>query len=106
MKVSPSAAERLHPRGITFFDPDKGGTIKGGICFVDFHADHVRLRFGLGAFLEDPKSLLASAGRLYMRHLDLESFDSAPWQDIEKLIHASATLNVMDLPGSTNHDDH
>ena len=93
MKVSPSATERIHPRGITFFDPDKGGTIKGGICFVDIIDDHVRLRFGLGAFLEDPKSLLSEGGRLYMRHLDISSFDNAPWKDIEALIYESANLS-------------
>lgn len=96
-KVSPSAAERIHPRGIAFFDPDKGGTIKGGICFVDIHHDHVRVRFGLGAFLEDPNSLLSAAGRQYMRHMDIFSFDTAPWRDLEKLIRASANLNVSEL---------
>ena len=92
MKVNPSATERIHPRGITFYDPAKGGTITGGICFVEIYDEFVRLRFGLGVFLEDPKSLLIG-GRLYMRHMDISSFDDAPWQDIEALIHASANLN-------------
>jgi hypothetical protein len=96
MKVNPLATERIHPRGITFYDPDKGGTIKGGICFVDIQDNYVRLRFGLGAFLEDPKSLLTGAGRLYMRHIDISSFDNAPWKDIEALIHASANLNGLE----------
>jgi len=58
MRVNPMATERIHSRGLTFYDPDKGGTIKGGICFVDIRDDYVRLRFGLGVFLDDPKSLL------------------------------------------------
>ena len=91
MRVSPLATERIHPRGITFYNPDKGGTIKGGICFVDIQDDHVRLRFGLGVFLDDPKSLL-TGDRLYMRHMDITSFDDAPWKDIEALIQASANL--------------
>ena len=91
-RVNPSATERLYSRGLTFYDADKGGTIKGGICFVDIQDDHVRLRFGLGAFLDDPKSLL-SGDQLYMRYLDISSFDDAPWNDIEALIQASANLN-------------
>lgn len=96
MKVSPLATERIHPRGITFYNPDQGGTIKGGICFVDIQDDYVKLRFGLGAFLEDPKSLLTGEGRLYMRHMDIASFDNAPWKDIEALIQASANLNSLE----------
>jgi hypothetical protein len=92
MRVNPLATERIHSRGLTFYDPDKGGTIKGGICFVDIRDDYVRLRFGLGVFLDDPKSLLAG-DRLYMRHMDISSFDHAPWNDIEALINASANLN-------------
>jgi len=91
MKVSPFATERIHPRGLTFYDPDKGGTIKGGICFVDIRDEFVRLRFGLGVFLDDPKSLL-TGDRLAMRYMDISSFDNAPWKDIEALIHASAHL--------------
>ncbi len=91
VRVSPSATERISSRGLTFYDADKGGTISGGICFVDIQDDHVRLRFGLGSFLDDPKSLL-SGERLYMRHLDISSLDDAPWPDIEALIQASANL--------------
>jgi hypothetical protein len=90
-RVKPAATERIHSRGLTFYDADKGGTISGGICFVDIRDDHVRLRFGLGVFLDDPKSLLAG-DRRYMRHLDISSFDEAPWTDIEDLIQASANL--------------
>ncbi|HAV76952.1 MAG TPA: hypothetical protein DCX53_06310, partial [Anaerolineae bacterium] len=70
---------------------EKGGTISGGICFVEIHDNHVRIRFGLGAFLEDPKSLLSGDQR-YMRYMDISSFDDAPWGDIEALIRASANL--------------
>ena len=95
-RVNPAATERIHSRGLTFYDADKGGTISGGICFVDIRDDHVRVRFGLGAFLDDPKSLLAG-DRLYMRHLDISSFDEAPWTDIEALIQASANLDSSKL---------
>ena len=92
VRVNPSASERISSCGLTFFDADKGGTITGGICFADIQDNHVRLRFGLGAFLHDPKSLL-SGDQLYMRYLDILSFDDAPWADIEALIEASANLD-------------
>jgi len=96
VRVNPSATERISPGGLTFYDADKGGTIKGGICFVDIQDDHVRLRFGLGVFLDDPKSLL-SGDRRYMRYMDISSFDDAPWTDIEALIQASANLDSSQL---------
>lgn len=95
-RVTPSATERISGRGLTFYDADKGGTITGGICFVDIRDDHVRLRFGLGAFLDDPKSLLAG-DRLDMQYLDIPSFDDAPWTDIEALIQESANLDSSRL---------
>ena len=91
IRVNPSATERIHSRGLTFYDAEKGGTISGGICFVEIHDNHVRIRFGLGVFLEDPKSLLSGDQR-YMRYMDISSFDDAPWGDIEALIRASANL--------------
>jgi len=96
--VAPWATERIKLGGLTYYDANKGGTIKGGICFVDIRDDHVRLRFGLGVFLDDPKSLLAG-DRLYMRHLDISSFDDAPWTDIEALIQASANLDSSEING-------
>ena len=94
--VCPSATERIRSSGLTLYDADKGGTISGGICFVDIQDDHVRLRFGLGKLLDDPKSLL-SGDRLYMRYLDIWSFDNAPWSDIEALIQASASLGASKI---------
>jgi hypothetical protein len=70
VRVNPSATDRISSRGLTFYDADKGGTIKGGICFVDIRDDGVRIHFGLGAFLDDPKSLLRG-DRLYMRYMDI-----------------------------------
>ena len=99
MSVNPLATERISSCGLTFYDANKGGTIKGGICFVDIQGDHVRVRFGLGAFLDDPKSLL-SGDQLYMRYLDISSFDEAPWTDIEALIQASANLDSSGLNSS------
>lgn len=85
-------------RGLTFYDAEKGGTIKGGICFVEILRDCIRLSFGLGAFLDDPKSLLRGE-RKYKRFLELSSFDDAPWEDIESLIRASADFDLSRLSG-------
>jgi hypothetical protein len=65
MTVNPLATDMIHSRGISFYDPDKGGTIKGGICFVDILDDYGMLRFGLGGFLDDPKSMLTGGRLLY-----------------------------------------
>ena len=97
-RVVPWATERISLGGLTYYDASKGGTITGGICFVDIQDDHVRIRFGLGVFLDAPKSLLAG-DRLYMRYLDISSFDDAPWTDIEDLIQASANLDSSKLNG-------
>jgi len=101
IRIKPSATERIHSRGLTFYDAEKGGTISGGICFVDIHDNHVRIRFGLGAFLEDPKSLL-SGDQIAMRHMDISSFDDAPWEDIEALIQESANLDSTVLNSRSN----
>lgn len=101
IRIKPSATERIHSRGLTFYDAEKGGTISGGICFVDIQDNHVRLRFGLGAFLDDPKSLL-SGDQIAMRHMDISSFDDAPWEDIEALIQASANLDSSVLNSRSN----
>lgn len=98
LSVNPSAAERLHSRGLTLYDAEKGGTIKGGICFVDIIHDHVRVRFGLGALLDDPKGLLAG-DQQYMRYLDIYSYDEAPWEDIEALIRASDDQDPKQIYG-------
>jgi hypothetical protein len=91
-RVKPSADERIGSTGLTFYDSNKGGTITGGICFVDIQEGYVRIRFGLGAFLDDPKSLLLG-DQINMRYIDISSFDDAPWSDIETLIQASANLD-------------
>ena len=89
-RVVPSATERINSRGLTFYDADKGGTIKGGICFIEIRKDHVRLSFGLGAFLDDPMSLL-SGERLYKRFLEISSFEDTPWSAIEALMFGESS---------------
>ena len=103
LNVKPTATERISSTGITLFDADKGGTITGGICFVDIRGGFVRLRFGRGALLSDPNSLL-SGDQKYMRYMDLRSFEEAPWMDIESLIRESANLDESLGRVNTNED--
>ncbi|NNE71127.1 MAG: hypothetical protein HKN29_12295 [Rhodothermales bacterium] len=90
--VKPDAAQRIRRTGITLFDPRKGGTITGGICFVDILEGFVRVRFGRGVFLDDPKELLRGKQK-YMRYLNIHSFSDAPWEDLESVIRESAMLD-------------
>jgi hypothetical protein len=90
--VKPWATERIRASGITLFDATKGGTITGGICFVDIPDGFVRVRLGRGALLSDPNSLL-SGKQKFMRYLDIRSFDEAPWHELELLIRESANLD-------------
>ena len=102
--IKPWAKERIRGSGITVYDPKKGGTITGGICFVDILDGFVRIRFGRGVFLNDPNALL-SGEQKFMRYLDIRSYDDAPWDDIERMIRESAELEesvvrASDLWGS------
>ncbi|MBO6576813.1 MAG: hypothetical protein JJ896_14390 [Rhodothermales bacterium] len=90
--VKPWAEERIRRTGITLFDPKKGGTVTGGICFVDIHNGFVRVRFGRGVFLDDPCDLL-QGDQKYMRFMDLHSFDDTPWEELERLLQQSAHLD-------------
>jgi hypothetical protein len=95
-KVAPTATERINAKGLTFYDAEKGGPVKGGICGVEIRDNCVRVSFAHGVFLDDPKSLL-KGDRLYMRFLEISSFDDALWIDIEKLIQASARFDCTKL---------
>jgi hypothetical protein len=90
--VAPQAAERILWKGLSYHDPGKGGPIKGGICQIEIHGDHVRLSFVHGAYLDDPESLL-KGDRLAKRFVRLESFDSAPWDHLRELIVSSAAYD-------------
>jgi hypothetical protein len=90
--VAPEATERILWKGLSYFDPNRGGPVKGGICQIEFHGDHVRLSFVHGAFLEDPHGLLRG-NRLAKRYVRLESYDAAPWKQLRDLIESSAAYD-------------
>ncbi len=91
-KVAPHATERMHPRGFTYFDRQKGGPVSAGICQIGIHKDHIRLAFVHGAFLADPLRLL-EGDRIAKRYVRVPSYATAPWEYLKGLIAASARLD-------------
>ncbi|HEY70749.1 MAG TPA: DUF1801 domain-containing protein [Anaerolineae bacterium] len=95
--VAPHASERILWGGLSYYDHQRGGPVKAGICQIEIHKDHVRLAFIHGAFLEDPQELL-EGNRVAKRYVRLDSYEDAPWQDLRTLIEASAALDPSSLP--------
>jgi hypothetical protein len=100
--AAPQACEKVHSRGLTFFDAQRGGPVSAGICQIAVYDDHVRLAFVHGAFLPDPAGLL-EGDRRAKRYVRLRSYREAPWDDLRRLIVASVrfdprTLSANSLP--------
>jgi hypothetical protein len=94
--VAPDAAEVRHSRGFTYYDDKRGGPVSAGICQISIYKDHVRLAFIHGAFLPDPQRLLEGE-RLYKKYVRLTSFDDVPWEYLQRLMLASASLDPHTL---------
>ena len=88
-EIAPCATEAIRRGGLSYYDAERGGTVKGGICQIEVHADHVRLAFNHGAFIDDPRGLLVGE-RLYKRYVRLESYESAPWEALAELVCTAA----------------
>jgi hypothetical protein len=95
-EIAPYATEKILWGGLSYYDAARGGAVKGGICQIEIHADHVRLSFVHGAFLSDPQRLLQGE-RLYKRYVRLESYESAPWEALGELVSASARFNPLSI---------
>jgi len=98
--IAPSAAVEVHRRGLTYFHAERGGHVSAGICQTCVMPDHIRLAFIHGACIPDPKHLLE--GKTYpKRFLRIDSFDSAPWDDIRQLIaeHSAFDPYTYSEPG-------
>ncbi len=94
--IAPTATETIHRRGFTYYDAERGGPVSAGICQINLERDHIRLAFIHGAFLPDPKGLL-KGDRLYKRYVKIDSFDQAPWDDLQDLITASAHFDPRSI---------
>lgn len=95
-EIAPCATEKILWGGLSYYDASRGGAVKGGICQIEIHADHVRLSFIHGAFLPDPQGLLQGE-RLFKRYVRLESYESTPWKALEELIRVSSQLDPASL---------
>jgi hypothetical protein len=95
-EIAPYATEKILWGGLSYYDAARGGAVKGGICQIEIHADHVRLSFVHGAFLSDPQRLLQGE-RLYKRYVRLESYESAPWEALGELVSASARFDPLSI---------
>jgi hypothetical protein len=108
--LCPHATERLDPGGIVYYDASRGGSVKGGICMISYDNEQLRLDFAHGAFLPDPAHLL-SGSNLAKWGMQLEGFDSVPWDEVTALITASekfdpASLMVKGVDGLTPYEKH
>ena len=90
--AAPQACERISWGALTYCDSRRGGPVRGGICQIELHADHVRLSFIHGIHLPDPEGLL-QGDRLSKRYVRLDSYDSAPWDALKRLIAAAARFD-------------
>jgi hypothetical protein len=90
--VAPDAVETIRWRGLVYHHGDRGGIISAGICQIQIRGDQVWLGFIHGAYIADPKHLLAGKMKA-KRIVKLESYDNAPWDDLKLLIEASANFD-------------
>lgn len=93
-EIAPHATEKIQWKGLSYYDAERGGVVKGGICQIEVHDDHVRLSFIHGAFIADPHGLLGG-DRLSKRYVRLESYESAPWDELEALIRSAADFDPV-----------
>lgn len=69
---APNAAEKITWDAISFYNPARGGPIKGSICQLVHRDGALRLDFPLGYLMEDPVGLLTASGAgKGKRHVDL-----------------------------------
>lgn len=95
-EIAPHATEKIQWKGLSYHDAARGGVVKGGICQIEVHDDHVRLSFIHGAFIDDPHGLLRG-DRLSKRYLQLESYEAAPWERLEELLRAAADFDPAEF---------
>jgi hypothetical protein len=92
VSVSPDAVEVIRWGGLSYFHKGGGGIVSAGICQIGIHEDHVRLAFIHGAFIADPRHLLKGKQKA-KRFVRIDSYESAPWEQLKELITASAKFD-------------
>jgi hypothetical protein len=91
-RTCPYASERILWGGLSYHDPNKGGPVKGAICQIEVDESCVRISFIHGVRLKDPHGLLVG-DRLSKRHVVIDSYEEAPWDEITELIEEAAGLD-------------
>jgi len=86
-RIAPDATEVIHRYGLSYYHADRGGPVSAGICQILTHEEYIELGFIHGTFLPDPSGLL-QGDRKAKRFVRIESYDLAPWLELEKLIEA------------------
>lgn len=94
--VAPDAVEVVRWGGLGYYHAGRGGIVSAGICQIGIHSDHIRLAFIHGAFLSDPRHLLAGTQKA-KRYLRLDSYDDAPWDGLKQLIEESSRFDPRSL---------
>jgi hypothetical protein len=94
--VAPDANEVVRWGGLSYFHQGGGGIVSAGICQIGIHRDHVRLAIIHGAFIADPQHLFEGTQK-YKRFVRIESFDSAPWESLEKLIASASRFDPRSI---------
>jgi hypothetical protein len=94
--VAPDAAEVIRWGGLSYFHEGAGGIVSTGICQIGIHEDHVRLEVIHGTFIPDPHHLLIGEQK-YKRFVKIESFDTAPWENLKELIAIAAKFDPKAL---------
>lgn len=94
--VAPDAVEVVRWGGLSYLHAGRGGVVSAGICQIGIEKDHVQLGFIHGAFLPDPYNLLQGT-RKAKRFVKIERYEDAPWDDLKKLISASARFDPRTL---------
>jgi hypothetical protein len=94
--VAPGATETVHRNGFSYFFKERGGPVSAGVCQIGIREDHIRLAFIHGTFLPDPKGLL-EGDRQYKRFVRIQSYEDAPWEDLNELITVSSHFDPRSL---------
>jgi hypothetical protein len=87
-KHAPNVTERILWGGLSYHDASRGGPVKGAVCQIELHGDHVRLSFIHGIRLPDPTGLL-EGDRLSKRYVRLDNYEQIPWDVLSELIKAA-----------------
>lgn len=89
ISVASGATERILWKSLSYYNADVGGPVKGAICQISVHGNHVRLSFIHGSFLPDPIGLL-EGDRKYKRFVRIGSIETIPRTALKELIVSAA----------------